>query len=443
MSPNLDIRQTIVHLLSAMSDSKEIRTYLRRFSELDRSRFAVIKIGGAILRDRLEETAAALAFLHTVGLTPIVLHGGGPQLDETLAQRGIETPKIDGLRVTDAAVLDVARETFTAHNIRLVEAVRSQGVAAHGLVTGAFEADFIDPDKYGFVGEPIEVHLDLLRSIVSSGAIPILTCLGVASGGQIVNLNADSATRLLVHAVQPMKIIFLAGVGGLLDQNDRLIESINLVSDYDDLIAEDWVHSGMRLKLEEIKRLLDDSPPSSSVSITTPSGLARELFTHGGSGTLIRRGELIVKSTDKTVLRQERVEKLVSDAFGREPEPSWWENLDLTAAYISESYRAGALMTRIDDFAYLDKFAVQEEARGEGLARTVWDHLAKDHETFFWRSQSDNSFNGFYAGEADGSVRRGDWTVFWKGEDDFARIARAVDRVCSIPVSFKWDPSDA
>ena len=99
MAPNRDVRQTIVHLLSNMSDSKEIRTYLRRFSELDRSRFAVIKVGGAILRDRLEETAAALAFLHTVGLTPIVLLGGGPQLDEALDKRGIESEKLDGLRV--------------------------------------------------------------------------------------------------------------------------------------------------------------------------------------------------------------------------------------------------------------------------------------------------------------------------------------------------------
>ena len=76
-TPNRDVRQTIVHLLSNMSDGREIRSYLQRFSEVDRSRFAVIKIGGAILADHLEETAAALAFLHTVGLTPIVIHGGG------------------------------------------------------------------------------------------------------------------------------------------------------------------------------------------------------------------------------------------------------------------------------------------------------------------------------------------------------------------------------
>lgn len=267
MAPNRDIRQTIVQLLSNMSDGKEIRTYLQRFSSIDQSRFAVIKVGGAVLRDRLEETAASLAFLHTVGLTPIVLHGGGPQLDNDLVAAGIDSERVDGLRVTTRDVLDIARTTFTAKNIELVEAVRAQGVSAHGLTQGAFDAQFVDQDAYGFVGEPTKVHLDLIRSIVSSGAIPTLTCLGVAPGGQLVNMNADSATRELVHAVQPMKIIFLTDTGGMKDEKGGIIDSINLASDYDNLMSEAWVHSGMRLKLAEIKQLLDDSTAETSVSI--------------------------------------------------------------------------------------------------------------------------------------------------------------------------------
>ncbi|MEK7265864.1 MAG: hypothetical protein AAB227_07170, partial [Pseudomonadota bacterium] len=123
-TPSLNTRQTIVQLLSNMQDGKEIRAYLQRFSSIDQSRFAVIKIGGAILQEQLKETADALAFLHTVGLTPIVIHGGGPQLDATLKERGVETPKIDGLRVTDAATMDAARDVFIGENIKLVEAVR-------------------------------------------------------------------------------------------------------------------------------------------------------------------------------------------------------------------------------------------------------------------------------------------------------------------------------
>jgi acetylglutamate kinase len=442
MATNRDVRQTIVHLLSNMSDGKEIRSYLQRFSEVDRSRFAVIKIGGAVMRDRLEETAAALAFLHTVGLTPIVIHGGGPQLDETLASRGIPNERLDGLRVTGPDVLDAARDTFIEQNILLVEAVRDQGVPAHGLTEGAFEADYTDRERYGLVGEPTETHLPLIRSIVDSGAIPILTCLGVAPGGQLVNMNADSATRALVHAVQPMKIIFLADAGGLLDAEGRVIESINLASDYDDLMAQSWVHSGMRLKLEEIKRLLDDTPLSTSVSITTPSGLVKELFTHGGSGTLVRRGELIEKHTDKTALDRGQIEKLVEEAFGRELAPGWWDGLELECAYLSESLRAGALIATLGDFAYLDKFAILEDARGEGLARTVWARLTADHPILYWRSRTENGFNAFYAEECDGSVKRGPWTVFWRGESDFALVANRVGAVAELPASFTG-PDDA
>ena len=441
MSANQDIRHTIVQLLSNMSDGKEIRTYLSRFSQLDQSRFAVIKIGGAILQSRLEETAAALALLHTVGLTPIVLHGGGPQLDERLANEGIVSDKVDGLRVTTSEVLDVARETFTAQNISLVEAVRDQGVSAHGLTQGAFDAEIIDRDKYGFVGEPAELHLDLLRSIVNSGAIPILTCLGVARGGQLVNMNADSATRLLVHVIQPMKIIFLVDSGGLRDSDGRIMESINLASDYDDLMSQDWVHSGMRLKLAEIRRLLDDSPHSTSVSITSPSTLVRELFTHGGAGTLVRKGEEIVKYETKADLDRDRIQDLVQGAFGRKLERRWWEDLDLSAAYVSESYRAGAVVTHLDDFSYLDKFAIHESARGEGLARTVWTHVTRDFPVLFWRSRSDNRFNAFYAKEADGSVKQNHWTIYWIGETDFDKISRAVKRLSGLAAAFRKDSS--
>ncbi|HSK06627.1 MAG TPA: acetylglutamate kinase [Acidimicrobiia bacterium] len=438
-SPNRDVRQTIVHLLSNMSDGKEIRSYLQRFSQVDRARFAVIKIGGSILADHLEETAAALAFLHTVGLTPIVIHGGGPQLDAALSERGIETTRLDGLRVTDAAVIDAARSTFIEQNILLVEAIRAQGVSAHGLTAGAFEADYVDRERYGLVGEPTEVHVSLIRSIVASGAIPILTCLGVAPGGQIVNINADSATRALVHAVQPMTIIFLADVGGLLGADGRVIESINLASDYENLMGQDWVHSGMRLKLAEIKRLLDDSPLSTSVSITTPSGLVKELFTHGGSGTLVRKGELIGVEKDKGAIDEGRVVKMVEEAFGRTLHDGWWQGLDLDTAYLSESLRAGALVARVGDFAYLDKFAILEDARGEGLARTVWASLVADHPILYWRSRTDNGFNSFYVEEADGSVKRGPWTIFWKGETDLDRIASVVESIAALPASFVGD----
>ncbi|HJS71193.1 MAG TPA: acetylglutamate kinase [Acidimicrobiia bacterium] len=442
MTPGRDTRQTIVQLLSNVSDGREIHNYLQRFSELEQTRFAVIKIGGAILRDQLDETAASLALLHTVGLTPIVIHGGGPQLDERLGERGLSSDKVDGLRVTTPQVLDVAREVFTEQNIRLVEAIRAQEVEAHGLTQGVFDADLVDSERYGLVGEPTAVHLDLLRSIVKSGAIPILTCLGVAPGGQMVNINADSATKILVHEIQPMKIIFLVDSGGLLDPDGNVIDSINLATDYHALVGEEWVHSGMRLKLEEIKRLLDDAPMTTSVSITSPSALARELFTHSGDGTLVRQGERIEKVTSKDEVDELRLTSLIEAAFDQALAPGWWDQIELLAAYASETYRAAAVVTRLDEFVYLDKFAIDETARGEGLARTVWDHMIRDFPDLVWRSRTDNPFNAFYEKESDGRVITGHWTVYWKGVTDFDVVGRAVKLLSEMEASFLMDDDD-
>src|SRR6478735_10603115 len=125
-----DMRTTIVRLLSNMASAKEIQQYLKRFSQLDAARFAVVKVGGAILRDELDALVSSLAFLQQVGLTPIVVHGAGPQLDEEMSAEGIVKKTIDGLRFTDAPVLSVVRRIQQQENLRLVEALQAQGVRA-------------------------------------------------------------------------------------------------------------------------------------------------------------------------------------------------------------------------------------------------------------------------------------------------------------------------
>ena len=117
---DIQTRQTIVRLLSSMASAKEISQYLKRFSQLDAARFAVVKVGGAVLRDDLDALTSSLAFLQDVGLTPIVIHGAGPQLDAELATAGIEKRTIQGLRVTSPEALAIVRRVFHAQNLRLV-----------------------------------------------------------------------------------------------------------------------------------------------------------------------------------------------------------------------------------------------------------------------------------------------------------------------------------
>ncbi|HJT96998.1 MAG TPA: hypothetical protein VJ696_01670, partial [Rhodanobacteraceae bacterium] len=149
---HLQIRQTIVRLLSSMASAREIDQYLKRFAQLDAKRFAVVKVGGAVLREDLDALTSSLAFLQQVGLTPIVVHGAGPQLDEEIAAAGIAKQTIDGLRVTSPETLAIVRRVFQAQNLALVEALQEVDARATSVVSGVFEAEFIDRDALGLVG---------------------------------------------------------------------------------------------------------------------------------------------------------------------------------------------------------------------------------------------------------------------------------------------------
>ncbi len=427
MNAHTQTRQTIVRLLSTMASAKEISQYLKRFSQLDAKRFAVVKVGGAVLRDDLDALTSSLAFLQQVGLTPIIVHGAGPQLDEELAAAGISKQTVDGLRVTSPQALAVVRRVFLAQNLKLVAALRDAEVRATSIISGVFEAAFMDRDKLGFVGKVDKVHLAPIEESLSAGTIPVIASLGETVDGQILNVNADFAANELVHALQPYKIVFLTETGGLLDGRGKIIDSINLSSEYDHLMTQPWLHSGMRVKLEQIKALLDRLPLTSSVSITRPAELAKELFTHKGSGTLVRRGEIVSRYSSWDDLDRDRLRELIESSFGRALAPDYFERTRLHRAYVSENYRAAIVLLDIDGDLYLDKFAVLDDAQGEGLGRAVWQLMREENPRVFWRSRHANIVNDFYFSESDGSYRLNGWKVFWYGFSAFGDIARCVE----------------
>jgi bifunctional N-acetylglutamate synthase/kinase len=191
-------------------------------------------------------------------------------------------------------------------------------------------------------------------------------------------------------------------------------------------MAQPWINGGMRLKIEQIKQLLDKLPLSSSVSITRPGELAKELFTHKGSGTLVRRGERVLEAQQWSELDLPRLRGLIESAFGRTLVADYFERTPLRRAYVSENYRAAVILCEAEGFAYLDKFAVLDEAQGEGLGRAVWQCMRQAQPTLFWRSRRDNAINPFYDLESDGNIRTGPWRAYWYGMQDFADIQRCV-----------------
>jgi bifunctional N-acetylglutamate synthase/kinase len=423
-------RQTIVRLLSGMTGAKEISQYLKRFSQLDAARFAVVKVGGAVLRDDLDALTSSLAFLQDVGLTPIVIHGAGPQLDDELSAAGIVKQTVNGLRVTTPEALAIVRKVFHAQNLKLVEALQAQDARATSIVSGVFEAGYLDRDTYGLVGEVRHVDLAPIHASLQAGSIPVIASLGETAGGQILNVNADFAANELVQVLQPYKIVFLTGTGGLLDGDGRVIDSINLSTEYEALMAQPWINGGMRVKIEQIKQLLDTLPLSSSVSITRPDELAKELFTHKGSGTLVRRGERVLQAVSWSELDCDRLRGLIESAFGRRLTPDYFERTALYRAYVSENYRAAVVLSEEGGIPYLDKFAVLDDAQGEGLGRAVWQLMRDAQPRLFWRSRHGNPVNAFYDGEADGSVKQSRWRAYWYGLGDLDGDGATVIRAC-------------
>lgn len=422
-----DVRQVVHELLAQLGSSREAQQYLKEFSGTSQARFAVVKVGGGILRDHLDELTSALAFLHRLGLIPVVLHGAGPQLDQALADAGIETERREGLRVTTEAVMSVARPLMYKENLRLVEALEDKGIRARSIQHGVFQCSFLDQARLGLVGKVEQVELNAVESAVRSGAVPVLTCLGESPSGQVLNLNADIATRELVWALQPHKVIFLSPAGGLLDRQDRIISAVSLTNDYAALMQQPWVHSGMRLKLQQINEMLQKLPDNTSVSITSAAHLTRELFTYRGAGTLVRKGEKInvYEKPDSNTL--DTVITLVEKSFERSLRTGWFEALNKPLVLLSETGRAAAIVTTgVDGLPYLDKFIVTSEAQGEGLGAAIWQVVRARYPALYWRSRNTNPVTPWYFQQADSSNRSGHWVVFTIGVEDAAQRERCV-----------------
>ncbi|MFT7582282.1 MAG: acetylglutamate kinase, partial [Myxococcota bacterium] len=432
-------RNLISQLLRNLGGRKEVEQYLKQFSSVESTKFAVIKVGGGVIRDDLESLCSALSFLYKVALYPIVIHGAGPQLNDALAKAGIEPNFVDGMRVTDAEVLRHARKTFTAVNHQLVDALEEMGTRARPIPSGVFEANPLDQGRLGYVGDVSGTDLDPIRSAIRSGHLPILSSLAETPSGQLLNINADVAARVLAERIEPFKVIFLTPTGGILDGDDNLIRSINLAEDYEPLMQQPWLHGGMKLKLEQIHGLLESLPLASSVAMTSPECLPKELFTHRGSGTLIRRGERVLCFEDGLDgVDIPRLRELLEACFDRELVADYFDKKDFFRVYVTESYRATAILTREGKLPYLDKFAVTQKAQGEGLGASLWARLRQDHPKLFWRSRAANKLiNPWYFSKAQGSLRDDQWVVFWYGLKGFEEMQDAIGRALRMPASLR------
>ena len=429
-------KETVLKLLGGMSSEKEIRKYLERFSS-DDYRFAVIKVGGAIIRDDLESLVSSLLFLNEVGLRPIIVHGAGPMLSKKLEESKVKFSFKNGQRITTDEVLKIAIRVFDETNNQLCKSLEANGVNATPINQGIFTCKIKDKDL-GHVGEIVETNSEELKNILATQSIPVISPLGATEEGEFVNINADNATIAIAKEISPDKIIFLSESGGILDEQDQLISTINIKDDYDKLMTKDWLHSGMKLKLEQIKLLLNILPTSSSISITKPINLNRELFTDAGFGTLIKSGHEINKKNILDHEEQRSLQLVLEKSFNGKLVNNYFDN-EIKEYYLSSCKRAAIVMTFEDSIPYMDKFAVIDKARGEGLGNAIWKRMLVDHSKVFWRSRPNNSINKFYMQVCDGFQRYEDWNIFWIGISDLKELTKCIESASSKPATINYE----
>ena len=281
----------------------EALPYMRSYA----GRTFVIKYGGHAMGDGELSASFArdVALLKQVGVNPIVVHGGGPQIGEMLARLKIESSFVDGLRVTDRATVDIVEMVLSGSiNKQIVTAINQAGGVAIGL--SGKDGSLIRARKLrrrrstdsniekvldlGCVGEPAAVNADVLRSLARSEIIPVIAPIGIGPRGATYNINADTAAGAVAAAMGAARLLMLTDVEGVLDRAGRLIPEAT-ASQARRHVRDGTVTGGMIPKVETCLKAVEAGVEAAVIlDGRLPHAVLLEIFTERGVGTLIRRG---------------------------------------------------------------------------------------------------------------------------------------------------------
>ena len=258
----------------------------------------VIKYGGSAMTDPLIRLKVLkdVVLLRLVGMNPILVHGGGPEINAMVDRLGMETTKVQGYRVTDAATMEVVEMVLSGKtNKGIVQDINAFGGNAIGL--SGKDGHLLRVTRYqpngadiGFVGEVSHVNPQVIRDLVSAGYLPVIAPIGVDDEGQSYNINADSAAAAIAGALDAEKFLMLTDVPGvLLDIKDpsSLISSVT-VSDAQTLMETGQISGGMIPKIDAcLEALARGVSRCHIVDGRQPHAILVELFTDGGAGTMV------------------------------------------------------------------------------------------------------------------------------------------------------------
>ena len=291
-------RADAVHVAEVLS---EALPYIRRFV----GKTLVIKYGGNAMESEELKTGFArdIVLMKAVGINPVVVHGGGPQIADLLKRLNIESRFVEGMRVTDGQTMDVVEMVLGGQvNKDIVNLINSHGGSAIGL-TGKDArlirarklkvthqgADMQQPEiiDIGQVGEVESVNTDLLHMLVKGDFIPVIAPIGVGPKGESYNINADLVAGKVAEALHAEKLMLLTNIAGLMDKQGNVLTGLN-TAQVDDLIADGTIYGGMLPKIRCALDAVQGGVNSAHIiDGRVPNAVLLEIFTDSGVGTLI------------------------------------------------------------------------------------------------------------------------------------------------------------
>ena len=286
------------HWLRAARTLTEALPYMRRYS----GKTFVVKYGGnAMVNKELAGVFAQdIVLLRQVGINPIVVHGGGPQINQMLDRLQIKSHFVDGLRVTDAPTMEVVEMVLAGStNKHIVSAINAAGGKAVGL--SGRDANLLVATKQkmqkngqdidlGFVGDPKTVDPHVLKTLAQGGMIPVIAPVSAGEGGETYNINADTAAGAIAAAVGAARLLLLTDVPGVLDKDGKLLENLT-VTQVKALMGDGTISGGMIPKLETCIEAIEGGVEGAVIiDGRVPHSLLLETFTERGVGTFVSRG---------------------------------------------------------------------------------------------------------------------------------------------------------
>lgn len=279
----------------------EALPYIQQFS----GKIIVIKYGGHAMVDETLRSSFArdIVLLKYVGIHPIVVHGGGPQIGEMMQRMGIESEFVDGLRVTDAATMDVVDMVLGGKlNQEIVATINTHGGQAIGLCGKDANliraskkylyrqsASDVEPERVdiGLVGEVRTINTALIHTLDEQGCIPVIAPTGVGDQGESYNINADTVAGDIAAALKAEKVLFLTDVDGILDRDGKLLSTLH-TDEIQSLKAEGVIAGGMLPKVDACLQAVEHGVGKSHIiDGRVPHAVLLELFTDRGVGTEI------------------------------------------------------------------------------------------------------------------------------------------------------------